>query len=216
MGSYAPEQGGFMSEKISTKDKIKNYFDIFWTMFKIGICTFGGGYAMIAIIDKELGEKRHWIEEEELLDYIAISQITPGVIAVNVSTFVGRKKGGIIGAICATLGCITPSIIIIMIIAACLMNFRDNEYVEHAFAGIRVAVCALIVNAKIGFIKKTVVDWLTLVVYLCVFIVAAFTTVQSVFIVLGVILISVILTIVLGEKMLTKFKFRKKAEVDKK
>ena len=183
------------------KERIKKYFDIYWTMFKIGICTFGGGYAMVAIISKELGERKKWIDQEELLNYIAISQITPGVIAVNVSTFVGRKKGGIWGAIWATLGVVTPSIIIICIIAAILTNFASNEYVMHAFAGIRICVCALIINATIGFIKKTVVDWLTIVVFICVFLVAAFTRFPTVFIVLIIIGISVVLTIVLGEKM---------------
>ncbi len=183
------------------KERIKKYFEIYWTMFKIGICTFGGGYAMVAIISKELGEKKKWIAQEELLDYIAISQITPGVIAVNVSTFVGRKKGGIWGAIWATLGVVTPSIIIIGIIAALLTNFASNEYVMHAFAGIRICVCVLIINATINFLKKTVVDWLTLVTFICVFLVCAFTRFPTVFVVLIIIAISVILTVALGEKM---------------
>ncbi|MCF0142213.1 MAG: chromate transporter, partial [Parasporobacterium sp.] len=84
---------------------------LFWTMAKIGVCTFGGGYAMVSVIYKELGEKKHWIDEMELLDYIAIAQITPGVIAVNVSTFVGRKRKGIAGALAATLGVVAPSIV---------------------------------------------------------------------------------------------------------
>ena len=184
----------------STKNSIFEYLDIYWTMFKIGICTFGGGYAMMAILERELAGRRKWISSEEMLDYIAIGQITPGIIAVNVSTFVGRKKKGIPGGILATLGVITPSLIIIMIIAAFLVNFQDNEYVQHAFAGIRVCVCALILNTAIGFIKKTVVDVLTLAVFLCVFILAAFTRIETVYCVLGVIVLSVILTLVLGEK----------------
>ena len=176
------------------------YLEIFWTMFKIGLTTFGGGYAMVAIIERELGQKKRWIASEELLDYIAISQITPGVIAVNVSTFVGRKRKGVPGAIMATLGVITPSIIIIMIIAAFLVNFSDNEYVQHAFAGIRVCVCVLIINATIGFIRKTVIDLLTLAVFLCVFILAAFTRIETVIFVLAVIAISIVLTLAFGEK----------------
>ncbi len=170
-------------------------------MFKIGITTFGGGYAMVAIIDRELGERKKWIEKEELLNYIAISQITPGVIAVNVSTFVGRKKGGVFGAICATLGVITPSIIIIMIIAALVTNFADNEYVKHAFAGIRVCVCVLIINATIGFIKKTVIDVLTFAIFICVFVLAAFTRIETVYIVLAVLFLSVIYTLIKGNKL---------------
>lgn len=184
----------------TTKEKILKYLTIYWTMFKIGITTFGGGYAMVAIIDRELGERKKWIDKDELLNYIAISQITPGVIAVNVSTFVGRKKAGVPGAILATLGVITPSIIIILIIAAVLTNFADNEYVKHAFAGIRVCVCVLIINATIGFIKKTVVDVLTIGIFFAVFILAAFTRIETVFIVLGVIALSVVYTLVKGEK----------------
>ena len=184
----------------SSKKNVLEYLDVFWTMFKIGICTFGGGYAMMAILERELAERRKWIASEELLDYIAIGQITPGIIAVNVSTFVGRKKKGIPGAILATLGVITPSLIIIMIIAAFLVNFQDNEYVQHAFAGIRVCVGVLIVNAAVGFIKKTVVDVLTLAVFLGVFILAVFTRIETVYFVLGVIVLSVILTLAMGEK----------------
>ncbi|MGI6071434.1 MAG: chromate transporter [Lachnospiraceae bacterium] len=176
--------------------KLKEYLILYWTMFVIGLTTFGGGYAMVGIIDRELGQKKKWIERNELLDYIAISQITPGVIAVNVSTFVGRKLKGAGGAVMATLGVISPSIIIIMIIAAVLTNFADNEYVRHAFAGIRICVCALILHAVIGFLRETIVDWLTLVTYICVFAVAAFTRISTVYIVLGVIVISVVVTII--------------------
>lgn len=189
-------------KNMSAKEKLINLLTIYWTMFKIGITTFGGGYAMVAIIDRELSDRKHWIEKEELLNYIAISQITPGVIAVNVSTFVGRKKGGVLGAIFATLGVITPSIIIILIIAALLTNFADNEYIKHAFAGIRVCVCVLIINATIGFIRKTVVDLLTIIIFLGVFITAAFTRFETVYIILIIILASVIWTIITsGKKM---------------
>ncbi len=187
--------------KSGAGQKIKKYLEIYWTMFKIGITTFGGGYAMVAVIDRELCDKKKWIEKEELLDYISIAQITPGVIAVNVSTFVGRKKGGIPGGIIATLGVVTPSVIIILIIASILTNFSELEYVKHAFAGIRVCVCALIVNATIGFIKKTVVDVLTAITFICVFAVAAFTRIETVFIVLAVIAAGVIYTLVKNRKI---------------
>ena len=167
-------------------------------MFLIGITTFGGGYAMVSIIQRELGEKKKWIDEEELMDYIAISQITPGIVAVNISTFVGYKRKGILGGILSTLAVVTPSIIIITIIAAVLINFYDNEYVQHAFAGIRVAVCVLIVNATIGFFKKSLIDVLTIVVFACVLIVAFFTSVSTVYIVIGAILLSVIVTVIKG------------------
>lgn len=200
----------------SVKTAIKEYWELFWTMFKIGICTFGGGYAMVAIIERELGERKKWIKSEELLDYIAIAQITPGIIAVNVSTFVGRKRKGIPGAILASLGVITPSIIIIMIIAAFLVNFQDNEYVQHAFAGIRVCVCVLILNAAIGFIKKTVIDLLSLIVFLCVFLLAAFTRIETVYFVLAVLAVGVILTLVVGEKFYKAPEKKKKPEKEEK
>ena len=198
--------------KKPTAETLKTYLDIFWTMFRIGICTFGGGYAMMAIIEKELAEKKHWITSEELLDYIAVGQITPGVIAVNVSTFVGRKRKGIPGGILATLGVITPSLIIIMIIAAFLVNFESNEYVQHALAGIRVCVGALILNATIGFIRKTVIDVLSLAVFAAVFILAAFTRIETVYFVLGIIVLSIIFTLVLGEKFYQIPEKKKKKE----
>ena len=184
--------------KSTVKQSIKEYWEIFWTMFKIGICTFGGGYAMVGILKREIAEKRQWITEDELIDYIAVAQITPGIIAVNSATFVGNKKKGVLGGIVSTLGVVTPSIIIITVIAALLTNFADNVWVQHAFAGIRVAVCVLILNAVISFIKKTVVDVLTLVTFICVFIAAAFTSIQTIYIVLIVLAIGIVYTIVKG------------------
>ena len=182
------------------KEKIKEYLNLFGTMFLIGVTTFGGGYAMVSIIQRELGEKKHWIDEEELMDYIAVSQITPGIVAVNISTFVGYKKKGNLGGIISTLGVITPSLIIITVIAAVLANFYENEWVQHVFAGIRVCVCALIANATVSFIKKSVVDILTAVVLAAVFAVAAFTSFQTVYIVLAAIALSVIITLIKGKK----------------
>lgn len=184
--------------KGSIKKSLKEYWEIFWTMFKIGICTFGGGYAMIGILQRELVEKKQWITQEELLDYVAIAQITPGIIAVNTSTFVGNKKKGPLGGVVSTLGVVAPSILIITIIAAFLTNFADNVWVQHAFAGIRIAVCVLIINAVISFIKKTVVDVLTLVTFICVFIAAAFTTFKTIYIVLIIIGIGVVYTLIKG------------------
>ncbi len=191
-----------MGEKF--KENLKAYWKLFYTMFLIGIMTFGGGYAMIAVIQRELGEKRKWVGNDELLDYIAISQVTPGVIAVNIATFVGRKRKGIPGAIVATLGVVAPSIIIILVIAAVLDRFYDNEFVKHAFAGIRVCVCALIVNAAIKFIKQTIIDWLTLVTFICVFIAAAFTGFSTVILVLCVIAASIIITVIHSKYPLPK------------
>ena len=184
--------------KSSLKQQIKDYWEIFWTMFKIGVCTFGGGYAMVGILKREIAEKKQWISEDELIDYVAIAQITPGIIAVNCATFVGNKRKGIPGGVVSTLGVVTPSIIIITFIAAVLTNFADNVWVAHAFAGIRIAVCVLIVNAVISFLKKTVTDVLTLITFICVFIAAAFTSIKTIYIVLIILAIGIIFTLIKG------------------
>ena len=130
--------------------------DLFFTYFRVGAVTFGGGYAMIPILEREIVKKKNWVTEEELLDYYAISQCTPGVIAVNAATFVGYKIKGVWGSIIATLGVITPSIIIITIIANMLSVFSENTYVESAFKGISIAVCALVLTTIINLLKKNV------------------------------------------------------------
>src|SRR5574344_2051776 len=136
-------------------ETFKSLLDLFWTFAKIGAVTFGGGIAMLPILERELADKRHWTTGEELLDYYAISQSTPGVIAVNVSTFIGYKRKGIAGGIVATAGVVTPSIIIITIIALCLSNFADIPVVQKALVGINVAVASLLTYAVVSFVKKT-------------------------------------------------------------
>jgi chromate transporter len=127
---------------------------LFYTFASIGAITFGGGYAMLPFLEREVVEKNKWATETEILDYYSLAQCTPGIIAVNVSTFIGYKKRGVTGAIAATLGMVFPSLVIITLIAAILTNFRDNEYVNMAFSGIRVAVCALILNSILKLSKR--------------------------------------------------------------
>ena len=148
--------------------------ELYWTFAKIGCVTFGGGYAMLPILERELVEKRGWATMDELRDYFSIGQCTPGVIAVNVSTFIGEKRARIPGAVAATCGFLTGPIIIILIIAAFLTNFAELPMVQHAFAGIRVCVCVLIVQAVLRLWKKSVVDPFTLALYLIVFALNAF------------------------------------------
>ena len=112
------------------------YLDLFLTFAKIGVCTFGGGYAMLPILQREVVEKKGWATEEELTDYFAIGQCTPGIIAVNTATFIGQKYKGILGGVLATLGVVFPSLIIITLIAAFLQNFASYPVVAHALAGI--------------------------------------------------------------------------------
>ena len=154
--------------------KMKDLIELFLIFAKIGSVTFGGGYAMLPILTRELVEKRGWTTDEELTDYFAIGQCTPGIIAINVSTFIGYKRAGIIGAIISTIGFVTIPIGIITIIAAFLQNFADLAIVKNAFAGIRVCVCVLILNAIERLWNKSIVDKKTLVLFTIVFVLSAF------------------------------------------
>ena len=146
--------------------------ELFVTFAKVGVMTFGGGYAMLPILQREVSEKKGWVSEEELMDYYAVGQCTPGIIAVNTATFVGRKQAGIPGGIAATAGVVFPSLVIICIIAGILTNFADIPAVKSAFAAVRVCVCVLIFNAVTKLWKKAVVDKATLVLCIIIFILA--------------------------------------------
>lgn len=139
---------------------------LFFTFCKIGAVTFGGGYAMLPILQRELVDHRKWCTDQELLDYFAIGQCTPGMIAVNVATFIGYKKKKFMGALCATLGIITPSIIIITLLALCLSTWEENPYVTHALSGIRICVCVLIFDIILKLGKQSVTDGPTAFIYL--------------------------------------------------
>ena len=156
------------------------YLDIFLTFAKIGGLTFGGGYAMLPMLERELVENKKWITEEDLTDYFAIGQCTPGVIAVNVATFVGLKQMGGLGAIVSTLGVVFPSLVIITVIAAFISNFAELEMVNHAFAGLRVCVCVLIFNAVSKLFKKAVIDSYTIGIFICVLALSIFTEISPV------------------------------------
>ena len=147
---------------------MNKYLDLFFTFARIGGLTFGGGYAMLPMLQKEVVEKRGWATEEELMDYNALGQCTPGIIAVNTATFVGQNTAGNLGGIVATLGVVFPSLIIITLIAMFLQNFADLAVVQNAFAGIRVCVCVLVFNAVVKLWKKAVVDKMTLIIFLIV------------------------------------------------
>ena len=150
------------------------YLDLFATFFRTGACTFGGGYAMLPILQRDVVEKKGWATEEELTDYFAIGQCTPGVIAVNTATFIGYRYKGIPGGIVATLGIVCPSILIITIIALFLRSFADLPAVAHAFAGIRACVCVLIFNAVLKIWKSTVIDLPTALIFITVFLLSVF------------------------------------------
>lgn len=153
---------------------MKKFITLFLAFARVGVMTFGGGYAMIPILEREIVDKQGWASSEELMDYYAVGQCTPGVIAVNTATFIGQKLYGTLGGIVATLGVVFPSLVIICIIAGILTNFADIPAVQHAFAGIRVCVCVLIFNAVTKLWKKAVTDKASLVLCLLVFVLSAF------------------------------------------
>ncbi len=154
---------------------MKDLLDLYLAFFKIGMVNFGGGYAMLPLLEEELVKKKHWTSMDELMDYFAIGQCTPGVIALNVSTFIGHKKKGTAGAIASTIGFLSAPIVIILLIASFLTNFADLPIVKNAFAGIRVCVCILIIQAILRLWKKAVVDKMALALYLVIFFLAAFS-----------------------------------------
>lgn len=166
-----------------------------WSLFsafaRIGVLTFGGGVAMLPMLEKECIEKHQWATEDEMIDYFAIGQCTPGVIAVNTATFIGYKTRGNLGGIVATLGVIFPSFVIITAMASVLKIFQDNSYVVRAFAGIRVAVCALMLSAVLKLAKKAVTNVPTALLAVASFLLQVFLGVSPIFIVIGGIAIGV-------------------------
>ena len=175
--------------KSETSSRAKTLVELFFVFFKIGAVTFGGGLAMLPIIEKELVIKRKWVTKDTLLDYFAIGQATPGIIAVNVATFLGYSRAGILGAIIATLGVVTPSIIIISIIAKFLSGFSENVTVKKALAGINVVVAALLTKVLWGFRKKIFSSILAFILFLLAFLGIAFFNVNTILVVVASIFI---------------------------
>ncbi len=153
---------------MNEKNQFRELWELFWTFAKMGVMTFGGGMAMLPILQREVVDNKDWATEEELTDYYAIGQCTPGIIAVNTATFIGQKRGGVSGGIAATLGLVFPSVVIISILAGLISNFADLAWVKNAFAGIQVCVCVLIFNAVLKLLKKSVVDKRTAVIFAAV------------------------------------------------
>lgn len=175
-------------------------FKLYYTFAYIGLVTFGGGLAMLPIFNRVLIEKNNWCTEEDLARYYAIGQCTPGIIAVNTSTFIGYKERDVIGGIVATLGMVTPSYIIITLIATVLTNFEDNIYVINAMAGIRIGVCVLMTNAILKLAKNAIVDIYTTVVFLIALFLLFILGISPVVIVLFGILAGLIYTLVKAKK----------------
>jgi chromate transporter len=164
---------------------MKEYFDLFVTFLKLGVLTFGGGYAMIPVVERELIKKKSWTDMDEVMNYYTIAQVTPGIIAVNLSTFIGYKRKGPLGGFLATVGFVLPGVIFITIIAICLRSFADLPAVQHAFTGIRVAVGALILDTVIKMVKGVFKNWKALVIYITAFALSFFRNVSPVLLVIA-------------------------------
>lgn len=143
------------------KDKLMRYVQLFTAFFKIGLFTFGGGMSMLPMLQRELVESKQWLTEEEILNYFAIGQCTPGIIAVNVATFCGYKRAGLSGAIVSTIGIVCPSWIVITLIAGSISRFSDIVWIQRAMKGVYVAVAALLARAVFTFGKKIITDFVT-------------------------------------------------------
>jgi len=172
----------------------KMLWSLFTTFFKIGAFTFGGGYAMIPIIEREIVDGKGWISREDVVDMLAVSQSLPGVIAINSATFVGTKIGGFIGAVAATIGVVLPSIIIITIIAAFFMTFKDNPVVVKVFSGVKAATVALIAIAVIDIWGSSVKDYIGIIIAAVVFMLTGLLNVNAIYMIIGGIAAGLIIT----------------------
>ena len=175
------------------KEKMKMLFQLYFAFAKVGSITFGGGLAMMPMLQRELGDKRGWITDEDLIDYYAIGQSTPGIVAVNVATFVGFKQAGILGGIFATFGIVTPSLIIIMILASLISSIEGYPLVQKALAGVNVAVAALLSKVAYNFSKKTIKNVFSVCIALVSFVLVGILKIQSFYIILGAIALGSVL-----------------------
>ncbi|MBQ7936935.1 MAG: chromate transporter [Oscillospiraceae bacterium] len=171
---------------------MKELLELFLAFARIGGLTFGGGYAMLPMLQREVVENKGWATEAELMDYYAVGQCIPGVIAVNTAVFVGNKVKGLIGAIAASLGVVAPSLVIIVAIAAFIQSFSELEIVQNAFAGIRVAVCVLIFTAVVKLFKKAIIDKFTFALFAVVFLLSIFVDVSPIIFVVAAAVLGII------------------------
>ena len=182
------------------KNKMKLLLKLFLTFFKIGAFTFGGGYAMIPLIQKETVETNKWISDDDILEIIAIAESTPGPIAINSATFVGYKVCGFWGSFFATLGVVLPSFIIILVISYVLREFQDIKAVKYAFNGIRAGVLALLIKAIISMYKKVQKNLVSYIVMAFSFIIVAFFDINVLFVIIGCALIGLISSLYAGRR----------------
>ncbi len=174
-------EGQCIKEKIMSNFKLLG--QLYLAFMRIGGLTFGGGLTMLPMLKYELVEKKNWVSEDELLDCYAIGQCTPGIIAVNTATFVGYKKAGVAGGIASTAGMVTPSLVIITILASFLQSFMENMWLQHALMGVRGIVCALMLNTVVNLARKSLTDWFSCVICGVVLVVCLLTKIPTILIV---------------------------------
>ncbi len=169
----------------------RDLLTLYMICFRMGAVTFGGGYAMLPILRREIVQNRKWVDEETIMDYYALSQGLPGIISVNVAVFIGYKRRRVLGGIAAALGMVSPCVIIITTIAAFLSNVQDNLYVQHALAGISVCVAALILDAVLSMWKKGVKDTFGIVLCLTMLVLSVFTKISPILLIITCALLGV-------------------------
>ena len=189
---------------MKTGNKLQILKELFGVFFKVGLFTFGGGYAMIPIIEREIVEGKKWMDENDVLDMLAIAESTPGPLAVNSATFVGYKMGGALGSAVATIGLAVPSVTIICILSAFITQFQENAWFQYVFKGIRSGVLVLMLNAVIKFGKKCPKKVLSYIMLAAAFIIAVFTNVDIAFVLLGAGIIGILHQVFVAKEVLDK------------
>jgi chromate transporter len=164
---------------------LREYLGILWAFIVIGATTFGGGYAIIPVLERELIKKRGWLAMDEILDFYTIAQITPGIIAVNLATFTGCRRKGLLGGALATIGLVLPGVCRMMVVSVFVQRFAEYPIVQHSLAGIRLAVCALILDTSIKLIKNFFKNYKSIIICVIAFALSAVFSVSPVYVVLG-------------------------------
>ena len=164
---------------------MRAYLELLWAFIVIGATTFGGGYAIVPVLERELIKKRGWLTMDEVLDFYTIAQITPGIIAVNIATFTGCRRKGVLGGILATIGLVLPGVCLMLVISVFVKRFAEYSVVRHALAGIRLAVCALVLDTVIKLIKGFFKNYKSVIICIIAFVLSAVFSVSPVYVVLG-------------------------------
>ncbi len=168
-------------------------WELYTSFFKIGISTFGGGYAMLPILEREAVDKKGWISVTEMMDYYAISQCTPGIIAINTSTYIGYKVANVFGGVSAALGMISPSILIIIVLAGLIQRYSALPIVESAFSGIQIAVAVIILNAVVKMLKTSIVDKITVGIFIVTLIVLLVFDIPTIWVIIAAFIFSILI-----------------------